>query len=111
MSHAFRDATAIETIQGGYFRRIAVTVVKWASADSQIVNMSWILIDRSETSHPVAAALGIMRRNIKTGVISISRAFLFAANLFPKNGFAVGIRSSTYRVTGATTRVGGSLGV
>ena len=87
MSQAFRDAAAIEAIQGGHFRRIAVTVIEWASDDLQVVNIPWMFIDGPETAYRAAKALEAMGRNIKTGAPSISGALLFAANLFPKNGF------------------------
>lgn len=91
MARAFRDPAAIEAIQSGPFKSIAVTVVEWASADFQVVDIPWMLISDRQSAHHIAQILDNMPRAIRTGATSISGALRFSARLFGDNGYK-GIR-------------------
>ena len=104
LAQVFRDVTAIQAIQSGYFRRIAVTAVEWARADLQVVNIPWILVGGPEAAHRMAAALG------SWDVISRLAQRLSWAHCslppicFRTTGFAAFIRSSICPVADAITR-------
>jgi hypothetical protein len=87
MAQAFRDRSVIKAINSGHHRAIAVTVVEWASADFQIVDIPWMVIDGPQAADRMAALLETMPRTIRTGATSISGALRFAASLFGNNGF------------------------
>jgi hypothetical protein len=87
MARAFRDPSVVKAIRSGPYRAIAVTVVEWASADFQIVDIPWTVIDGPEGANHMAALLDTMPRAIQTGATSISGALRFAASLFGNNGF------------------------
>lgn len=87
MAQAFRDRSVIKAIGGGHYRAIAVTVVEWASADFQIVDIPWMVIDGPRAADHMAELLETMPRTIRTGATSISGALRFAAGLFRNNGF------------------------
>jgi hypothetical protein len=91
MARAFRNPAAIEAILGGPYKAIAVTVVEWASADFQIVDVPWMRIDGPEAAYRMADILDNMPRAVRTGATSISGALRFSAGLFRSNGYA-GIR-------------------
>lgn len=87
MARAFRDPSVIKAIQGGHYRSIAVTVIEWASAEFQIVDIPWMVIDGPRAAEQMAELLETMPRAIRTGATSISGALTFAAGLFANNGF------------------------
>jgi hypothetical protein len=87
MAQAFRDRAVVKAISGGHYRSIAVTVVEWASADFQIVDIPWMVIDGPRAADRMAELLETMPRTIRTGATSISGALRFAASLFRNNGF------------------------
>lgn len=87
MARAFRDRSVIQAIKSGPYRAIAVTVVEWASADFQVVDIPWMVIDSPASANRMAALLETMPRAIRTGATSISGALRFAASLFGNNGF------------------------
>ena len=87
MAEAFRDRSVIKAIRGGHHRSIAVTVVEWASADFQVVDIPWTIIDSPESADRMATLLENMPRVISTGATSISGALRFSASLFGNNGF------------------------
>ncbi len=87
MAHAFRDPSVIKAIQGGHYRSIAVTVMEWASADFQIVDIPWVVIDGPRAADQMAELLETVPRAIRNGATSISGALGFAATLFDNNGY------------------------
>ena len=87
MAQAFRDRSVVQAIKSGPYRAIAVTVVEWASADFQVVDIPWAIVDSPESANRMAALLETMPRAIRTGATSISGALRFSASLFGNNGF------------------------
>ena len=87
MALAFRDRAVVEAIKSGPYRAIAVTVVEWASADFQVVDIPWMVIDGPSSANKMADILETMPRAIRTGATSISGALRFSASLFANNGF------------------------
>jgi hypothetical protein len=87
MARAFRDRSVVKAIKSGPYRAIAVTVVEWASADFQVVDIPWMVIDGPESADRMATLLETMPRAIRTGATSISGALRFSASLFGNNGF------------------------
>lgn len=91
MARAFRDPETLEAILGGPNRAIAVAVVEWASADFQVIDIPWTVVDGNASANRIAHILETMPRAIRTGATSISGALRFAATMFDNNGFR-GIR-------------------
>ena len=87
MAQAFRDPVVVKAIRGGHYRSIVVTVIEWASADFQAVDIPWMVIDGPRAADLMAELLETMPRTIRTGATSISGALRFAAGLFRNNGY------------------------
>ena len=54
---ALRHPHVIEAIQGGMFRRIALTYVEWAGDHYQRTMLDWTLIENAAAAHAFADAL------------------------------------------------------
>jgi hypothetical protein len=87
LAAAFRDPKVIEAIANGPHGAIAVTLIEWASAGLQNMNLPWARIHDAASAHRFADALDIMPCAIETGATSISGALFFALDLFINNGF------------------------
>jgi hypothetical protein len=83
---ALRHPHVIEAIQGGMFRRIAVTYVEWAGDHHQRTMLDWTLLEDAAGAHGFADALA--ETPLMTAHwTSISGAIDYAAALFDNNGF------------------------
>jgi hypothetical protein len=83
---ALRHPHVIEAIQGGMFRRIAVTYVEWAGDHYQRTMLDWTLLEDAAGAHGFADALA--ETPLMTAHwTSISGALDHAAALFENNGF------------------------
>ena len=87
MANAFRDPTVLAVIRANQYKAIAVSVVEWASADYQSVNVPWMMLHDAQSLERMAQAIENMPRNIMTGATSISGLLEFSAGLFPTNGY------------------------
>ncbi|MBD9528908.1 DUF1194 domain-containing protein [Paracoccus sp. PAR01] len=84
---AFRSAEIQKAILFGDMKRIAVTYVEWAGAQSQNVAIPWMLIDSAEA----ASAFADLIETGASGPVSrtsISGAIDFSSELFDGNGFS-----------------------
>lgn len=88
-THAFLNQELLQAVRTGPLRRIAVTYVEWAGTGLQTQVMPWTLIDSEESAKLFALRLQDIPayRQRRT---SISDALLYAASLFPANGFSSG---------------------
>ena len=83
---ALRHPHVIEAIQGGMFRRIALTYVEWAGDHYQRTMLDWTLIEDAAGAHGFADALA--ETPLMTAHwTSLSAAIDYAAPLFENNGF------------------------
>ncbi|MDS9470120.1 DUF1194 domain-containing protein [Paracoccus sp. MBLB3053] len=84
---AFRSIQLQKAILYGDWKRIAVTYVEWAGAQSQRVAIPWTLIDSAAGAEAFATLIesGVSPPVSRT---SISGAIDFASDLFEGNGFA-----------------------
>jgi hypothetical protein len=83
---ALRHPHVIEAIQGGMFRRVAVTYVEWAGDHYQRTMLDWTLIEDAAGAHGFADALA--ETPLMTAHwTSLSGAIDYAATLFEHNGF------------------------
>jgi Protein of unknown function (DUF1194) len=83
---ALRHPHVIEAIQGGMFRRIALTYVEWAGDHYQRTMLDWTLIEDAAGAHGFADALA--ETPLMTAHwTSLSGAIDFAATRFENNGF------------------------
>ncbi|MEJ1156919.1 DUF1194 domain-containing protein [Prosthecomicrobium sp. N25] len=85
-AEAITSAEAMNAIQRGPTRRIAVSYVEWAGAAEQKLVMDWTIIDGPESARDFAEKLlqQPYRRAYRT---SISGAMLFSAPLFDRNPY------------------------
>lgn len=83
---ALRHPHVIEAIQGGMFRRIALTYVEWAGDHYQRTMLDWTLLEDAAGAHGFADALA--ETPLMTAHwTSISGAIDYAAGLFESNRF------------------------
>jgi hypothetical protein len=83
---ALRHPHVIEAIQGGMFRRIAVTYVEWAGDHYQRTMLDWTLIEDAAGAHGFADALAETPLTTAHWT-SVSAAIDYSATLFEGNGF------------------------
>ena len=84
---ALRHPRVIEAIQGGMFRRIALTYVEWAGDHYQRTMLDWTLIEDAAGAQGFADALA--ETPLATAHwTSLSGAIDYAVPLFEDNGFA-----------------------
>lgn len=76
IADAFRDPEILKAIQDGPNGRIAVTVVQWSSAASQVVAVPWVLVSDAVSANTLAAAVSGMPRATAEGGTSISAAIM-----------------------------------
>jgi hypothetical protein len=76
----------IEAIQGGMFRRIALTYVEWAGDHYQRTMLDWTLLEDARGAHGFADALAETPL-MSAHWTSLSGAIDYAAGLFDDNGF------------------------
>lgn len=88
LADAFRDPEVLQAIRSGPLRAIAVTLVEWASASRQEINVPWRLVDGPSAAEALAIDIETAPRLIETGSTSISAAIRFGLGLFEGNGFA-----------------------
>ena len=83
---ALRHPHVIEAVEGGMFRRIALTYVEWAGDHYQRTMLDWTLIEDAAGAHGFADALA--ETPLMTAHwTSLSAAIDYAASLFDDNGF------------------------
>jgi Protein of unknown function (DUF1194) len=83
---ALRHPHVIEAIQGGMFRRIAVTYVEWAGDHYQRTMLDWTLLEDAAGAHGFADALAETPL-MSAHWTSLSGAIDYAAARFENNGF------------------------
>jgi hypothetical protein len=83
---ALRHPHVIEAIQGGMFRRIALTYVEWAGDHYQRTMLDWTLLEDARGAHGFADALAETPL-MSAHWTSLSGAIDYAAALFDDNGF------------------------
>ncbi len=81
---AFYHPQVIDTIGSGYLGRIAVTYVEWAGPVSQVVIVSWRIIEGGTSASAFADELAAVPRAFIRGT-SISGGLEFSADLFDGN--------------------------
>ena len=84
---ALRHPHVLEAIQGGMFRRIALTYVEWAGDHYQRTMLDWTLIEDAAGAHGFADALAETPLT-SAHWTSLSGAIDYSATLFDDNGFA-----------------------
>lgn len=87
LADAFRDPEIIEIIGDGAYGAIAVTLVEWASQNRQTVSIPWTMISDEASALAFATRIDNAPRRIESGATAIADALVFAASLFPDNGF------------------------
>ena len=78
---AFRDATIVEAIGHGRYKRIAVAAVQWAGLDEQSVSVPWAIIGSADEARDFAARLAVMPRRFRKGVTHISGMIEFGTRM------------------------------
>ncbi|MDP6706027.1 MAG: DUF1194 domain-containing protein [Alphaproteobacteria bacterium] len=85
LAKAFADPEVIAAIEAGPKGAIAVSVMQWASWDSQVVAVPWTIVASGASAERVAARLVTMRRKTEVGGTSISAAIDRASAYFAAN--------------------------
>ncbi|MGI9405513.1 MAG: DUF1194 domain-containing protein [Hyphomicrobiaceae bacterium] len=88
MARAFQDPAVLEAIQSGQLKRIAVTVVQWASNSQQVVTMPWQVISSAADAHAVSAIIDAMPRSVSDGGTSITTVLKFSAKMILEAPFS-----------------------
>jgi Protein of unknown function (DUF1194) len=78
---AFKRAEVKAAIQQGSLQRIAVSVVEWSDAQSQVVVVPWTIVSSDAEIESFGDQLIATRRNLAEGGTSISNALLYAGAL------------------------------
>lgn len=81
MARAFQDEQVLKAIESGRLKRIAVTVVQWASETQQAVGVPWQIVSSTAEAHALAARIDAMPRMVSDGGTSIAAALKFSAKL------------------------------
>lgn len=81
MAEAFQDEQILAAIEAGRLKRIAVTVVQWASETQQVVGVPWRTIESTADAHALSAIIRAMPRMVSDGGTSIAAALKFSAKL------------------------------
>lgn len=81
MARAFQDEKILKAIEEGRLKRIAVTVVQWASETQQAVGVPWRVIRSPADAHALSAIIDAMPRLVSDGGTSIAAALKFSAKL------------------------------
>jgi Mg-chelatase subunit ChlD len=79
---AFKRAEVKAAIQQGNLQRIAVSVVEWSDAKSQVVVVPWTTVSTDAEIESLGDRLTAIRRDLAEGGTSISSALLYAEALF-----------------------------
>ena len=82
LGHAFRSPEVVAAIAQGPRKAIAVTVVLWSSATSQVVAIPWTRVDDAASAAALAARLEGTPRLTDEGATSISAMIRFGLTLF-----------------------------
>lgn len=88
LAAAFRDPSVQAAIESGAHRAIAITVVEWADARRQSINIPWVRVDSPESAEAVAKDLETASRLVYGGGTSISGAIAFSMGRFGTGDFA-----------------------
>ncbi len=88
MARAFQDEQILKAIKDGRLKRIAVTVVQWASETQQAIGMPWRVIESAADAHATAAIIEAMPRLVSDGGTSIAAALKFSAKLILEAPFS-----------------------
>jgi Protein of unknown function (DUF1194) len=78
---AFKRAEVKAAIQQGSLQRIAVSVVEWSDAKSQVVVVPWTIISTDAEIESLGDKLSVTKRDLAEGGTSISNALLYAEAL------------------------------
>jgi len=88
LAEAFRRPETIEAILGGPEQRIAVTVIEWSGANSQVTVVPWTLIGDRGQAEALARRIEQAPRLTADGATSISGAILNGIERFKNNGYS-----------------------
>lgn len=81
MARAFQDEQILDAIEKGRLKRIAVTVVQWASETQQAIGVPWRVVSSTAEAHALSAIIQAMPRMVSDGGTSIAAALKFSAKL------------------------------
>ena len=86
IAQAFRSKEVVDAIEQGSFGRIAVMVMQWSSAASQIVAVPWTVIEGRGGALRFAETVASTPRLTAEGGTSLAAALLFASELLEAQG-------------------------
>ena len=81
LAQAFLDRSVVEAIAAGPNHAIAVSVVQWSSAASQVLVLPWTVVGDADSAAAVAVRLAAMRRLTHDGATSIASAIDYGVAL------------------------------
>jgi len=88
VARAFRHPETVAAILGGPEGKIAVTVVQWAGAESQVAVVPWMIVGSVEDAEALAQRTESAPRFTQDGATSISGMIDFGIGYFRDNGIA-----------------------
>ena len=84
LGRAFQREEVKDAIAHGNLQRIAVSVVEWSDATSQMVEVPWTILASNDDADHFGEVLRGTQRNLAEGGTSISSALLYSAALLAK---------------------------
>ena len=72
LARAFRDPEVIAAIASGPKRRIAISVVQWSDANSQVVVVPWTILSGETSATSLSSRIAQVRRQTNAGRTSIT---------------------------------------
>ncbi len=87
LAKAFRNGSVVGLIETGERGVIAVTVIEWSSALSQVVAVPWTLVYDAASANDLATQIAGMPRLTQDGATSIAAMIALGVGLFDSNQF------------------------
>ena len=81
LAYAIRHPEVIKAIESGELKRIAITVVQWTGAESQVVAVPWTIVSDAETALGLSKQIGDMERLFGGHATHIAGMIAFGARL------------------------------
>lgn len=87
IAHALRDPEIRQAISAGPYAAIAIAVVQWSSADSQVLALPWTLLDGPASIDAAIARIGGLKRATQDGATAISTAIGFSLGVLDRSPY------------------------
>ncbi|MBP5855377.1 DUF1194 domain-containing protein [Marivibrio halodurans] len=87
IAHALRDPEIRQAISAGPYASIAIAVVQWSSATSQVLALPWTLLDGPASIDAAIARIGGLKRATRDGATAISTAIGYSLGVLDRSPY------------------------